>query len=294
MSLISLFHPASCPYFFQQKLCSLPVIAKRHRIDVSDIRTILSTFRSASLTLEASLSFTFYLLVCISLSFFISIIGIQQTFQMQLEETSRKLNNTAYISLDTSTDSWLFSPQAIRQIFVTDEIRDICSHLHITGGAMGLSFSNSSTDMQNQTCDIILSYEVEIPFLPDSHFKVPMTQHCRFKLFTGAATTSPVAYITANASVYHTDRYCSYLLKYTDVISAFSLPEYEKRTGITYSLCHICSAANKKDTSTLYICANGRVYHYSRECYHLTCDIYEIPLSQARTYYPLCSRCKNN
>lgn len=285
------------------KMFTLPVITQCTKGLQLGIRTILNTLSlfkkvttCASLTLEASISFLLYLILCLTLSSFLMVIGIEQTFHIQLLETARKLNSTAYILQDQApTPSSLFSASDIRQVFLTDEIRDICALPYLSGGAMGLSFYQSKTDTKNQTCDIILTYKFKFPFFSEKLYTLPILQRCKFKLFTGDwRDKEETVYITANASVYHTDRFCSYLVKYSDTISPDALSDYENTTGVTYTLCKICSTRKDTPDGSLYICQTGNVYHTYQDCYYLNCHIFEISKEEAEKTYPLCSRCVKN
>jgi hypothetical protein len=284
---------------------SLPAfIFLPHKVYNRTWRTTLSTsLTNASLTVEAAMTFPFYILVILSLASFINIIGLQSSIQMRLEETARQVNSVAYITLansNVSSSSSNINALLFQTIFLSDDIKSLCDNSHIKNGSHGISFSNSAVDINNQTADIVITYTVNIPFIPNNLIQIPFSQHCRLKLFTGYmpnALDEPqntTVYMTANGTVYHTNKYCTYLIKYTDTITKSSLASYQKRKKRKYSGCTACARNQYDFDSIIYLCETGYVYHYSKDCYYLTSHIFECSYKDVATRYPECSRCSKN
>jgi len=264
-------------------------------------RTILNASSAkASLTIEAALVLPFFILVLLSLIYLINIMALSHTLQIQLEETARKINSYAYISLDLETgvsDSDIISSQIIRSLFMSQDIKKLCDASHIKNGENGISFYHSKIEKAD-SADIIITYHVSIPFLSKLNLYIPLAQRCSFKLFTGNhdvhynSSSASIVYMTAHGSVYHTNKYCSYLVKYTEILDKNSLSDYETASHRNLLLCSACKKNfSAENTSFIYISQTGTVYHYSRDCYYLTSHIYECNLKDVKEEYPLCSRC---
>lgn len=269
------------------------------------VRTILNTsINHASLTLEAALTLPFFTLILLGFMYFINILGFQTVFQIRLEETARQINTMVYAANETNSglfESSFLSKEVIRNLFLTDNIKILSDSTYISGGYKGISFLNTSIDPSTMTADIALTYNVNIPFIPNSLISLPFFQHCKFKLFTGEPLSSePLAddslvYLTANASVYHTDKYCSYLNKYSDAVYKDHLQDYILRLGHSLTPCKTCSKIpSYQNTNMFYVTSHGLAYHYSRDCYYLTCHIYNYHYAEIKHQYPQCSRCAAN
>lgn len=266
------------------------------------VGTILNTSCvKASLTIEAALVLPFFIFVFLSLIYFINIMGLHTSFQIRLEETARKINSFAYICEDSGTsisNSDFLSSAIIRNLFLSDNIKDLCNIVHIKDGEKGIYFNHTKVDLSDQSVDIIITYDIDIPFIPGKQIYIPFVQRCRFKLFNGnsdadsTVNTSTIVYVTAHGTVYHTNKYCTYLIKYADIINKNNLLEYENTTGRNFTLCSACSKIPQADNNCIiYISKTGTVYHYSRDCYYLTSHIFEYNLKDVKEHLNLCSRC---
>lgn len=265
-------------------------------------RTILNASSAkASLTVEAALVLPFFVLTLLSLSYLINIMALYTTLQIQLEETARKISSSSYIYLDLETslpDSNIISSEIIHSLFMSQDIKKSCRTSHIEGGENGILFYHSKIDKAD-TADIVITYYISIPFISKLNLHIPVAQRCHFKLFTGNHNTydntnnDSIVYMTAHGTVYHTNKYCSYLIKYAKILDKNSLFEYEAISHQKFSLCSACEKNfSAQNTSVIYISKTGSVYHYSRNCYYLTSHIYECYFKDIEKHYPLCLRCR--
>lgn len=285
---------------------TLPVFM--HNTSMIDVRSFLysvgtishTSSAKASLTIEATLVFPFFILVIFSLMYFINIITLQTTLQIQLEECSRKINSFAYTketSSDTAQQTEFLTLPLIYSYFFSDEVKQLCDeNSYIQGGHYGISFLSSKFDTKKGDCQLQIKYTIKLPFIPGNIIKISLSQKCHFKLFNGEQLSSsiseenPIVYITAHGSVYHKNKYCSYLIKYTDVINIESLSSYEIKKNKKLMPCTLCQHLYSTAT-IIYISRTGNSYHYSRDCHYLTNDIYEYHYNDVKNNYPACSRC---
>ena len=78
-----------------------------------------------------------------------------------------------------------------------------------------------------------MSYEVSIPFIPDKLLSFNLVNRCYIHLYTGldmAREQTPddfYVYYTVTGQVFHTYKYCRYLLNYTDAIPYLNISGIE-------------------------------------------------------------------
>lgn len=304
MFFTSFFYSPLTLKYFKNIFCSLPACSciASARPMKKDVRTTLSiSCVTGSLTLETALIFPFFLLTLMSVISFISILGLQTSLQMRLEETARKISSLSYISSDVSdaaASASLLTIAGIRQLYYSEDIENLCEHSYLQNGYNDIHFEHTNLDTENAAIDLIITYTVVIPFIPDNLVQFDFIQNTSLKLFNGIETfytdtdEKETVYITPKGTVYHTQKYCPYLRKYTDIILESALDTYEQKTGKHYYPCSYCSKYYKPENdSTIYISRTGNSYHYTCECYHLNSTVYEFNINDIPDSYTPCQRC---
>lgn len=267
-----------------------------------------------SITVEASVCFPIFFLIIMSLLYIINVMYIQTTLQIALEETVRNASKTAYItsefyslSADKQEEAAHNNPSFLEEIgtsllssswlhaaFLTDENRRILDNSPVKGGADGISFMQSSFDLSNNTADIILSYTVSIPFIPEKILSFNIANRCYVRLYRGLDMSSEQSpddfyvYHTTSGNVYHTNRYCMYLLNYSDAMPF-------REISRTLSQCRLCGDDTtdllEKDNRIVYITNSGQVYHTTLKCPSFTQDVFRIHYSALRDSDEICEHC---
>ncbi|MFQ9510956.1 MAG: hypothetical protein ACLRZ7_08630 [Lachnospiraceae bacterium] len=143
--------------------------------------------------------------------------------------------------------------------------------------------------------EIILTYNIKIPFLPAWIPPITGINHTRKRMWVGREYNSierdPIVYVTKNGTVYHTDLRCSYLKLSITEINYSDLHETRNKWGAKYYPCENCWINNKADK--VFITMEGRRYHRKLSCKNLTRNIHSVPLSKVKNLKS-CSRCSNN
>lgn len=267
-----------------------------------------------SITIEASVCFPIFFLIIMSLLYIINIMYIQTTLQIALEETVRNASKAAYItsefnSLSSDKQSEavtnnpaileelgasLMSSSLIHVLFLTDENRRILDNSPVKGGSGGISFMQSTFDLSNNTADIILSYTISIPFIPEKLLSFDIVNRCYVHLYSGLNMSKDqtpddfYVYHTISGNVYHTNRYCMYLLNYSD-----ALPFRE--ISRTLSQCRLCGDDTtdllEKENRIVYITNSGLVYHTTLKCPSFTRDVFRIHYSALKESDKICEHC---
>ena len=94
-------------------------------------------------------------------------------------------------------------------------------------------------------------------------------------------------YITAQGTVYHKSRQCTYLNPSIRQITQEQLDTARNSSGAKYYLCERCG---KRSGSGIYITDYGEKYHYDKNCSGLKRSIFSVPLSEVQDK-GACSKC---
>lgn len=267
-----------------------------------------------SLTIEAAIGFPIFIIVVFAVISFISAMYIQLSMQIALEETVRGASKTAYISsiyanlskeekntLENSSNSMvktfgtsLLSASYLHKSFINEENKKLLNSPLIKNGEKGISFLASSIDLDEGIADVIINYQINLPFIPENFFHLNMTNRCYVHLYTGkelAQKQSQVdtyVYYTTYGKVFHFNRYCQHLLNYTEAV------RYTKRSPVLNS-CLQCvdktSDLLRKEDPIVYVTKTKYCYHLSLNCPSFTGNIFRIKYSSLKKDDKICEKC---
>ena len=125
---------------------------------------------------------------------------------------------------------------------------------------------------------------------------VDITQQCSSAAWLGQTSGEDFAdtdgskervYITAQGTVYHKSRQCTYLNPSIRQITQEQLDTARNSSGAKYYLCERCG---KRSGSGIYITDYGEKYHYDKNCSGLKRSIFSVPLSEVQDK-GACSKC---
>ena len=97
-----------------------------------------------------------------------------------------------------------------------------------------------------------------------------------------------VVYITEHGSVYHKNRACTHLALSIKAVAFHSLSEKKNMSGEYYAACEHCGDSGI--FTVVFITSHGKKYHTTAKCQGLKRTIRSIPLSQAKGVSP-CQKC---
>ncbi len=260
---------------------------------------IISGKKKASLTIEAALVLPIFLFFFLGMAGLLMAIQTEGAVRASLWETGKKLSTYAYITQMDGEDEkkeTLFGMGAAayaHSSFLEKEGKDYWDQSIVSGGSKGFSFLRSSFLKEDGNIDLIVTYQLDIPFLMLGEIHIPQIQRCRIRGWIGdtgnAKEKEGMVYITEWGTVYHLTKNCSYLSLSIQEISPTKLPEARNSSGGKYSPCEKCGKKPLQGKN-FYIAKEGDRYHTQRNCSGLKRMILTIPLSQVGSR-SLCKRC---
>ena len=283
-------------------------------------RTSLSTFRNplklkGIITIEASAALTIFILCIATIIYIFNILQLENSLQRRLSEIARTSlllssisedlilldeDDKDYFVKDSSDKSLSFlddlsysivNVSFVKSTFFNEEIKEIINNSSIIDGCSGISFAGTHYKHSNDLLTIQINYEVKIPFFPFIK-GLPIKQSCLIKLYTGQSISakkeedSYKVYVTISGHVYHTSKYCTYLVKYSDVVPLTNAHSLRIRD------CNICRHL-RSTSDYVFISETGDKYHYSLDCPIFSRYIYAVNYSSLDSFYTLCERCEN-
>ncbi len=282
-------------------------------------RTFLSAHLDGSVTVEAAFVLPLFIFAMISIMYLFNLIYIQLVMQIQLENTARIVCASTCVTTtidanldnDENVDSILeegikkivmdaAGTIAVKELFLSDDIRTFADNSLIVDGSEGLSFYGSTVTNTASFSNITLTYKARMPFIPEDVFTFNLINKCYFKAFSGKELKNNVdfreiyVYIAKNGSVFHLNRLCSYLERYTHLCNE----ELLKKEYPYIKLCTLCKQGNNLFTqpqlngiSYVYVTDDFDAYHITEACPYLNRYILRIPYDAALDAYKPCIRC---
>ena len=207
----------------------------------------------ASMCLEASLSFSFFLLFFLNI---ISIIFLYMTYTENLADLQQQAKKTAAYAYMTEG--------------AFDDNEDII-RLHknvVAKSPVGL--------LGWLNCRLYVQCVVK----PWTGYDVTKTKE--------RDEEDSIVYMTENGSVYHKNRACTHLTLSIQAEPFYSLSEKKNMSGEYYKACEFCG---KNGIITIaYITSYGNKYHTSTKCRGLKRTVKSLSLSQVKGVDP-CQKC---
>ena len=269
----------------------------------------------ASLTVEAALSLTLFLLAVTCFWGLFPAIQMGVEIQWALEQTTEEMAISAYgagkwtekisgawekegagaeelLSAAAGGLSLEYARQRVIQLVGVERLEASC----ILGGSSGLSFLGSSVEGEDLV-DLQVSYQVRLPFPVGGSGVLSLSQRSCRRTWTGVLAegggageedAGQLVYVAEHGSVYHTTLDCTYLRLSVTAVSYAGVKERRNQWGSRYTPCERC-AKYAEETPVVWITGEGRRYHTDRDCGGLTRTVETVPL--AETGLPPCSRC---
>ena len=245
-------------------------------------RAFLFTSR-ASVTIEAAITITIFLLVIVSLSSFLAMVFGQLSIEEKLNNISMEASKAKYFINYDKEDGEKYKQMA--------EVGYISARIFgsINNGKLVSELNPYQSNMDRGMVDVALSYNIKIPF---TTYKWSVTQRAKTKDWTGTDLVEPgeIVYITKYGTVYHRSKECKHLIININEVTLGQAKMSRNESGHKYKRCSYCAGKNISDLTSVFISPDGDRYHSSLDCLGLTRSVIEIDIKDVGDKGP-CSSC---
>ena len=238
----------------------------------------------ASVTIEAAITITIFLLVIFSLSSFLAMVY----GQLSIEE---KINN---ISIETSKAKYFvkYDKEKGEKYKTMAEVGYISARVFgdiNNSGKIINTLNPVQSKMDGGMVDVVLSYNIKIPF---TSYQWTVTQRAKTKDWTGIDLVEPgeIVYITKYGSVYHRSKECKHLIININEVTLAQAKLMRNDSGHIYKRCSYCVKQKMSNLSSVFITPDGDRYHNSLDCLGLTRNVIEVDIKDVGDKGP-CSSC---
>ena len=255
-------------------------------------RAFLHTSIDGNLTLEAALILPLFLLAIVCIMYFLVIMHIQLNIQIKLEDIARNMGKTAYVTEDLSVFNYVY----VKAKLADEKFQEYIDKSYIVDGVDGLSLWESSFFGSEGVIDLVVTYDMIIPFLSENIVTFPCAQRVRFHTWVGkdiskgGSENKETVYITETGTVYHTNRECTHIRLSISQTIFSAVVGLRNENGGRYQECSLCVDGPVGAYDTVYITEDGDKWHSSLSCSGLKRDVIEIDISEVGDR-SLCSRC---
>lgn len=264
----------------------------------------------ASLTLEAAFVLSLLIFASVSLMLPAKIMITERKMQAGLESAGEELSQFAYL-LDSLKDGKqenasgagetdkkfsLNAEQVAAPLYAYTKVMSYCD----TEQVSHVNMLKSSVRKEDEILDLVMEYEISMPFPVLGLSSLHRTIRCRRRCWTGregrygesdseAGEDDQIVYVGKNSTRYHPDRSCHYLSNRLTAVSWENVADKRNTNGGKYYPCASCGKEARKG-STVYIMSSGSRYHSRQDCKSITAYVRAVKLKDVK-HLGACSYC---
>ncbi len=263
---------------------------------------------NASVTVEAAMVFSVFLLAFISLSGLFDMLDTQRKMQATVDKITKDASLYSYVSeylKDNDKKAEVKSDDISFYDFGGNigeaSLISLCMY-RVSGKAKQNRMSALNCKCKFMEADEKISLELSYKYnLPFSIFgKIGINQKVfserrayvgkdsRLKSKEEKKSDDTIVYIGKNPTRYHTDRKCHYLHNELTAVEMSEVGEKRNANGGKYSPCARC--AKNKGSGTVYIMPSGTSYHTDKNCSAIKAYVRAVKKSDVE-YLGACSYC---
>lgn len=266
---------------------------------------------SASLSLEAALVLSLFIFAVICMILPMKVMNTERKIQAALEAVGEDFSRYAYLKDMLERGEEQNIPGA------GEFAKSFCGHL-MAGAAEGYAQAavlwhadtsavkhvrmfRSSILEEDGIIDLILDYEIQLPFPVLGLKAIERTARCRRRAWIGKPGKEghtgsgggdgrdEIVYVGKNSTRYHQNRSCHYLANDLAAVAYEQVSGMRNGSGGKYYACRICGSG-AGGGSTVYIMPSGGSYHASRNCTAINAYVSAARLSEVE-HLGACSYC---
>jgi len=266
------------------------------------VRILITRFRknrkrvsfsaSGSLTAEAAVALPLFLFAGVILMMPFRILDVERQVQASIETVGEEISQTAYFSLENPRGNEVMTTAAA-YVYAEAAVRMKLAKLPIEN----ISLASSRLLTDGETVDLVVDYELRLPFSVLGFSHVKRTNRCFRRAWIGKDGSAPadgkdpdedvIVYVGKDSTRYHERRDCHYLDNHLQAVALAEIGDYRNQDGGKYYPCSRCGAESK---TVVYIMKSGNHYHSSTTCTAITAYVKAVPKSQVE-YLGACSYC---
>ncbi|MDD3253402.1 MAG: hypothetical protein PHV18_12675 [Lachnospiraceae bacterium] len=266
---------------------------------------------SASMTLEAALCLSLFIFAAVSLILPMKIMATERRIQAGLEAVGEDFSRYAYLqdALESGKISTIPGADEFAKGFcrnlgagVAKGYAQAVAMKHAdTGNVQNVNALRSSIREDGETFDLILDYQIRMPFPVLGLQVIDRTARCTRRAWigksgkdeagggSGSDDDDEIVYVGRDSTRYHRNRNCHYL---SNALTAVSFEEVGERRNNSGGIYHACSSCGRSAGagSTVYIMPSGSSYHTTKECKAILAYVRAVKLSTVK-HLGACSYC---
>ncbi|MFT4106831.1 MAG: hypothetical protein QM657_13820 [Lacrimispora sp.] len=259
-----------------------------------------------SLTVEAAVALPLFLFFMVILMMPMELMNQERKVQTALEKAGEEVSQYAYVldqlklgekleeaGLEGVPDEFLegLTEQGVL-FYVKKRVEKNLDFKRLES----VSFSRSSVLRDGEIIDLVMNYQVKLPFSTFGLDSVPMTARSCRRAWIGREgvkeegdTEDELVYVGRSSTRYHRDRTCHYLYNDLKKISFQEAESVRNASGRKYLPCSRCGRFAQENGS-VYIMPGGERYHSDAHCSSIAAYAEAVPLSEVR-HLGGCSYC---
>jgi len=274
-------------YSKRKETDSILAIHSNHNLRTYGERASAFTSKG-SITVEAAIVIPMFFLAILCLACVLEMMSMRLLMRTALCNAGRDISQQAY-SVPMTTG------YGVKERIVNDVGEERIEHSLIKGGVSGISCNRTTYDEATAIFDLVLSYQMQVPFPIPALPAVRCEEELRVKGWTGytkketGEDADTTVYVTKTGTVYHKDMFCKYLVSSVRTITWEELEEKRNLSGGKYYACEVCGKT-ADNTGRIYITDYGDRYHVSIGCNSLKRVVYAVPYKEVSEREG-CSKC---
>lgn len=274
-------------------------------------RKRVSFSASASMTAEAAIVLPLFLFAGVILMMPFKILDVERQMQAIVTSVGEDISQAAYLVQEHSNaaETDMDNLGEVLSGGVANGLFNTAAAYAYAEGAVRMKTGNLPVDFisltdsalleDGETVDLVVNYEVRLPFSLFGLDSVKRTSRCYLRAWIGKDGGSgsgnegnteddPIVYIGKNSTRYHISSTCHYLYNRVTAVSLNQIDNYRSESGRRYTACARC--VGQTAVSMVYIMPAGEHYHYSTGCSAITAYVSAVRRSTVE-YLGACSYC---
>lgn len=200
---------------------------------------------NASASVEGAIVIPLFIYAVMSIMFIMQVIAVRIHINNAFYVTLRKCAGYVYVYENSGNVPKGMVAETIRRLLIDEIGTDYAADHNIMGGNAGIMFMSSKILNNNSVIDIKLTYSIKNPFDIFGLSTIRVTDRKRINAwlgedkdnFAGNVSDKEYVYITAGGEVYHTNKECTYLLRYILEADRSCMDVLRNASGAKYYSC---------------------------------------------------------